>query len=87
MAIKLAVGGEKEDLGRSPGLEVLQQAVGGYIEGVRLNPACGFTLMYANEEGLLKQLPLNPLATILAGHPIVGDVVLLSQAEVEEDQD
>ena len=46
-----------------------QAVVDGYIEGVFGNVAT----IYVNEEGLLKSLPFNPLATLFAqrilGHP------------------
>ncbi len=65
-------------------LRDLQNAVGGYIEHV--NPA-GLPSPYClicNEEGLLKGLPFNPIAskwygTHLHGNPIVGPVVVLKE--------
>lgn len=39
-----------------------QAVVGGYIEGVFGNVAT----IYVNEEGLLRSLPFNPLATLFA---------------------
>jgi hypothetical protein len=60
------------------GLEDLQAGVGGYIESVRNN--LGVTV-YANEEGLLMGLPLNPTATVLCNTPIVGDVVLVGPVD------
>lgn len=44
--------------------------------------------MYLDEEGKLKGLPLNPLASILYGHPtdrIVGDVVVVGPPDVNGD--
>jgi len=49
-----------------------QGVVDGYIEGVFGNVA----MMYVNEEGLLKQLPFNPLATLFA-QQILGAGVYL----------
>jgi hypothetical protein len=37
------------------------------------------------QEGLLKRLPLNPLATLLAGPPVHGPVVILTYAEMKAD--
>ena len=60
-------------------LEWLKKAVGGYIEivrGVGL-PEGGYLVV--NEEGLLRGLPVNPVASFLysAGNvPIVGDAVV-----------
>jgi len=44
-----------------------QAVVGGYIEGVFGNVAT----IYVNEEGLLRDLPFNPSATLFA-HRILG---------------
>jgi hypothetical protein len=60
-------------------LEELQSAVGGYIEVAPFNQQGKVLLV--NEEGLLMQLPVNPLATTLAGYPIVGDALLLDESE------
>lgn len=64
-------------------LAVLQRGVDGFIEVVGLSPKCD---MYINEEGKIKDLPLNRYATTLywyvnteaarVGDFIVGDVVL-----------
>ena len=56
------------------GLEPKQEAVGGLIERVWLSDD---RYMWANEEGLLQKLPINPIATAIAGQPIVGDVLSL----------
>lgn len=67
--------------------ETLREAIGGYIEFVRIPggsiEAAG---MYVDEEGLLKGLTLNHTASVLAGQLITGPVVVLTQAEVEEDR-
>lgn len=59
-------------------LEALQGAVGGWIELIRLttptSEANGID-MYVNEEGLLRDLPFNPLATRL-GRMLNGNVNL-----------
>lgn len=68
-------------------IEDYQQVVGGWIEGVGL----GLGTMYVNEEGKLKNLPLNPVATklarasssIFAADYIAGDVVLVGPADPE----
>lgn len=67
-------------------LEWLQAAVGGYIEQVRVGPG---VVLWVNEEGRLRGLPINRLATAVvaslyhaghgyqwAGGPIVGDALL-----------
>ncbi|VXB66961.1 DUF3846 domain-containing protein [Frigoribacterium sp. 9N] len=45
------------------GLDDYQDVVGGWIEPVDV-PSLGVTI-YVNEEGLIRQLPLNPRATFL----------------------
>lgn len=65
-----------------PNYEVIQKAVGGWYE--RVNPV-GLEHPYrmmVNEEGLLRNLPLNLVGSLLYGteihgHPIVGDVIFL----------
>jgi hypothetical protein len=39
------------------------------------------TIMFANEEGSLKSLPLNEIASSIVGKQIVGDVVLVVSGE------
>lgn len=74
----------------------LQKLVGGYIKAVRLN---GDHIMWVNEEGKLKGLPLNVEATRTAvfcalvwnkalTDQIVGDVVIANMTESgENDED
>ena len=57
-----------------PSLSECQAAVGGMIEAVYLPDG---RLMYVNEEGLLKGLPLNEMASDIAGKYIVGDVIII----------
>jgi hypothetical protein len=67
------------------GLPMMQHIVGGYIE-LRTTPAGNS--MYLNEEGKLKMLPYNPLATALSGLQgdfIVGTVLLLGPPDGEGD--
>ncbi|KDA04635.1 hypothetical protein DC31_05755 [Microbacterium sp. CH12i] len=56
------------------GLEDYQRAVGGYIETVDID---GNHDLIANEEGLIQQLPLNRLASLIARRPIVGNAVVV----------
>ena len=59
-------------------LEVYQKLVHGYIEivhAVSLRPYSA--AMVVNEEGVLLDLPCNPLATVLYGDYIAGDAVLV----------
>lgn len=61
-------------------LEDLQEAVGGLIEVVHLQSS----IMIVNEEGLILELPFNPMASNIANMPIVGDAVLLTAESIEE---
>ncbi len=67
-------------------LEQLNAAVGGYIEIVMHRTSIGTLkpgmLLVVNGEGMLRGLPTNVAASLLAGQPIVGDVVLASTSEV-----
>lgn len=65
-------------------LEVYQHLVGGWIEVVL---AAGLQMyhsaMVVNEEGILLDLPVNPLASMLYGDYIAGDVVIVGRADPE----
>lgn len=54
-------------------LYFIQEAVGGYIDCVRGEDIVG----YVNDEGLLIGLPFNPLASILFGQRLVGNVLVV----------
>ena len=56
-------------------LEAFQEAVDGYIETLTLVP--DEVVMIVNEEGLLRGLGINPLATALYGSVIVGVAVVV----------
>jgi hypothetical protein len=70
-------------------LEELQALVGGYIETLRAPDGRGLLLM--NEDGKRRGLPVNERATMAMrgylrpGDVIVGDVVLVTAAEMGED--
>jgi hypothetical protein len=60
-------------------LEQWQTIIGGYIEAVYLRVAGGKrAVMVVDEEGLLKRLPPNHLASMLAGGLICGPAALLT---------
>ena len=61
-------------------LESLQAAVGGYIEPIIQHRFADVTV-YANEEGLMKNLPPNTAATIIFDYPLVGNVVMVADAD------
>lgn len=56
-------------------LEALQAAVDGYIEAVTLIP--GKAVMIVNEEGLLRGMTPNPIASAVANTQIVGPAVVI----------
>jgi len=66
------------------------EAIGGWIEAVRLYDYNGETaaMMYVDEEGLLKGLPLNPMAgalSFLFGNTpnLVGRVIVVGKTDNE----
>ena len=61
-----------------PTLEEAQEFVGGWVQTVYLKN--GDTLI-VNEEGRLRDLPFNQIASNLAGKIITGDVILISKVE------
>ena len=61
-------------------LDELQEAIGGYIELVSL--ASG-KLLIVDEEGLLKSLPINTKASMLARKPIVGTVIVCEDNQLK----
>jgi Domain of unknown function (DUF3846) len=64
--------------GKKFSLEELQKLVGGYIEYVpRSRP-----IAYCDEEGRLKEKPLNALASQRFNQLLVGDVVQVRRVEV-----
>ncbi len=79
-------------------LETLQGHVGGYIEHVQLvRTATGGVGMYVNDEGLIRGLPVNALATRLywgtrkggipdvLPHAVHGPAVVLAGPDAEGD--
>lgn len=54
----------------------MQKIVGGYIELVRVFSRHG-AVLFVNEEGIPLGLPLNKVATDVAGKPIYGDALLV----------
>lgn len=84
MGIKITTGNEitivRPRNGKIFELEELQAVVGGYIEGVRLKDG---RTMYVNEEGVIRNLPINGAATFAAQQLIVGDVIIIERNEIE----
>ena len=86
MATLLYTDGGRQEVtprrGRTFSLTELQTYVGGYIELVRVS---GDRLLVVNEEGLLRRLQPNMLATSIAGTGcfIVGDALLCKPEEID----
>ena len=65
-------------------LEGLQKIVGGFIENVRPMNLEDPLMFVCNEDGLLLELPVNLVGSLLYGtpqhgHPIVGDIAIVQQ--------
>ena len=58
-----------------PTLEEAQSVVGGTVELITL---VGGSQLLCNEEGLIRNLPVNLKASSIAGQSIVGNVLILS---------
>ena len=78
MATVIQTNGMVQDIGREPTLEKLQEAVGGYIESLPI-PGSDMGVILVNEEGLLRGLGINEIASLIAGRPLVGNAVVCEQ--------
>lgn len=89
MAVRINVDGTRIEMHPTHGaafhLSELHIVVGGYIEAVHLKDG---RVMWVNEEGKLRALPVNEAATVIAhasGHDptdmIVGDVIITTVDE------
>ena len=90
MALKITTANKREIIELEDlGYRTLQTEIGGYIEMVRPCRLPEDIVMLVDEEGLFKNLPLNPVGSWLYGTdwhgaPIVGDVLILGQSEDPE---
>jgi hypothetical protein len=64
---------EKKD---QPELKVIQRAVGGYIERIRVRFNHRLRDAYVNEDGLSMGLAYNPHVRMLSQHTIVGSMAI-----------
>ena len=71
---------------RSPArLKQLQEAVGGYIEMIHGHPMTPDRLaLLVDEEGMLKGLAVNELGSMMAGQVIVGPLVIVPMAALQD---
>ena len=83
MAQIIKTNGEKIDItpknGKDFKWEELHDAIGGYIELVRLRDG---KLMVVDEEGIPKGREVNVVASLMVGFTIVGDVVLCNSEQI-----
>ena len=70
-----------EEIDIENSLEALQKAVDGYIEVVTLVP--GHAEMLVNEEGLLREMPRNAIASIITNRDIVGPALIVGASGEE----
>lgn len=77
MATLIKASGQHVGDFKSETLEQMQQAVGGYIEPVYTNNK----VVIVDEEGLLKNLPLNIEVSAMVGKMIVGDAIVFTTKE------
>ena len=65
----------------------LQKIVGGYFESVKPSGLYDPLLILCNEEGVILDLPINIVGTLLYGSPIVGDIAILAQGFRNDEPD
>lgn len=61
-------------------LASIQKLVGGYFENVKI-PGLPTCHAYVDEDGLRKHLPVNPVASALAGRTIVGPMLIFGNGK------
>lgn len=71
---------QAKDVQRANMLDDLQKLVGGNVEVIRLG---GSKIMLVDEEGLIKGLSFNLLASTVARRQIVGKAVRMNDADLE----
>ena len=76
----------------APLYETIGEAVDGWIEIVRPGGLKSPYVMVVNEEGLIKELPINIAGSILYGtpahgSPIVGNIVIMKEGWTDEGKD
>ena len=67
---------KKED---SPSLEEAQKLVGGYVEKINLSIGVFNGQMLVNEDGIHNELPVNDVASLIAGLKIFGNAIILTE--------
>jgi Domain of unknown function (DUF3846) len=87
-AVTIDTLGKLDVLEEKPDLRKMQDVVGGYIEAVRMSDTYYGSIMWLNEEGKLKGLEPNVIATmmvsdIIAPDYIVGNVLITGDEDKE----
>lgn len=80
MAVLIKSDGSQHDYPEYDTLQGKQKAVGGYIEPVYFDNK----VLLVNEEGLIHQLPVNDTASSMSQQIIVGDCLLMTREEWNE---
>ena len=83
MAQLIKANGEQIDVtpknGKDFKFEELKEMIGGWIEIVRLRDD---KILVVDEEGMCKEKDINPVASLMAGFTVVGDVVFCNNNQV-----
>lgn len=83
MAVLIESNGDHEWVEPSEGSEFSLKELQGYVDGyIELVYLANGKILVVNEEGLLKRLPLNNKASLLARQPIVGNVVMIEPNQI-----
>ena len=74
------------EIPKKDSLNFLQGIVGGYIELAPYGGSEGFAGVCCDEEGKMKNQPINRVATESAGYThdvLVGDIILFNKGEID----
>ncbi|RPG05655.1 MAG: DUF3846 domain-containing protein [Pelagibacteraceae bacterium TMED247] len=83
MAVLIESNGSDKQVEPSEGSEFSLKELQGYVDGyIELVYLANGKILVVNEEGLLKRLPLNNKASLLARQPIVGNVVMIEPNQI-----
>ena len=72
---------ELPDVDSNEGTQKIHDLIGGYLQLVPHVPGS----MFCNEDGQRLNLPINYVASLMAGQPILGTVVILGPANSKGD--
>ena len=83
MSKRISIEGVVTDLGPSTYEKIKAGLGGNYFDAARYSRG----VIYVDDEGLLKSLPQNDVASRLTGQMLVGPAVLLTPKETAEDRE